>query len=453
MRRLAILGASVALLGVLPAGAGAEGDRGFELLASVRPKNVPNADPWGLAIQGSLLAAAMYEPPSPPDAAEQTTGVALFRITADERFVRQLSFYRCDGWREVAVWKRWAFQSVYSGDSSDAAQARNDNTFESDTCNSTDDSTGRFGLRVIDISDPRRPYQIDFIDTPCGVGPFALFPRRGKLYVLSNSGCADTLGNPAANGIYGDLEVLVFDPRRPRSGRLGGRPPILPMAGCVDIAVLVSRDLMSCANLDHFALFDLSDPPNPTPFAAEPTTVADANGLSASAFTWDGQYLAILEAANIYTSDMHQRVCSEDASVGPKIRFFNIEDPAAPQAVSTWTLPRAPCAPFSIQMLPSQDRYLVSVTYGSSGFEVIDFSDPTSPRSAGGLLPDEVARAGATEGREFFGAYWFAGPFYVSEHTNLAPTGRIHVVRWRSKLAQSLRRQPRFNPRTQVRLR
>ena len=113
-----------------------------------------------LAFKGNLLIAGAYE------------GVGFFKIGGGGD-LEQLSFYDCPGSQgDITVLGDTLFVSVDS---------RGSNGKQTGTCNNTKtnlgrDSLGREGLRIVDISDPKAPSQIGFLETECGSHTQTLIP-------------------------------------------------------------------------------------------------------------------------------------------------------------------------------------------------------------------------------------------------------------------------------------
>ncbi len=101
-------------------------------------------------------------------------GIGLFKRTS--RSLKQISFHRCPAAQgDVIVSGDYVFVSIDSPSSNDR---------ESKTCNNTptdvsDSSLGKEGLRIVDISNPRKPTQVGFIETECGSHTQTLVPGRG----------------------------------------------------------------------------------------------------------------------------------------------------------------------------------------------------------------------------------------------------------------------------------
>ena len=209
-----------------------------------------------LAFQGTLLVAGAYE------------GVGLFRIGDRTDAVRQLSFFDCPGSQgDVSILGSYVFVSIDTPSS---------NARESAVCNNTGtnvgpSSTGKEGIRIVDISDVTRPRQVAFVETECGSHTHTLIPGKTTSYIYVDSypltqqdGCTE-LNHPE-----GEFSVIRFPTADPRQAQVASIPDVLPptvtpdTVGCHDTGVLPAENLAVAAScLGAFAVLDISDPVHP----------------------------------------------------------------------------------------------------------------------------------------------------------------------------------------------
>ena len=112
------------------------------------------ADGSDMAFDGNKLIAGTYQ------------GTSIFKILKGAPYVKQIGFHACSGAQgDVSVAGDLAFVSL-DGASNDRTPA----------CNNTDDSAGKEGIRIIDISNPRQIQQVKFVETECGSHTHTLVP-------------------------------------------------------------------------------------------------------------------------------------------------------------------------------------------------------------------------------------------------------------------------------------
>lgn len=352
---------------------------------------------WDAAFQGDLLVAAVDG--NDPDDPEAEEGAVLYRILQDKPYLELLSFYRCRGnYGDVAVWGDHLFIPVpATATVGPSLEASNDQT--SARCNNTHDSVGRGGVRIVNISDPSRPKQVGFVATRCGANHLAVMPHGGELVIYGSFDCPEDMPTPVSGG-YGSMIVVCFDPSRPSAADSCSKADISPLLGCLDVTVHVERRIGACIDQDAFALLDLSDPYNPKMGRSVPLSRL----LFSGAFTWDGQYLAVTEGGVNTAGEQ----CGGHPDTSPRVRFFNVENPAEPVEVGSWGMPRLalpPCFASTVGMMPTRDgSYRATVAFGSGGMSVIDFTRPASPSEAAFY---------AWPKHPVYNAYWYNGRIYA----------------------------------------
>ncbi len=396
-----------------------------------------------LAFKGNLMIAGAYE------------GVGLFKLT--NRGVDQLSFYDCPGSQgDVSVLGQTMFVSVDSASSNSSTSA---------TCNNTastaaPSSVGKQGVRVVDISDPRTPRQVGFVETECGSHTHTLIPGDSVSYIYVDSyplgpeaGCTE-LDHPE-----GEFSVIEVPNANPAAARVAAVPDVLPATvtpdtiGCHDTGVLPQRDLAVASCLGAFAVLDISDPVAPKTLGVVQNPAIELD--HSAQLTWDGKYAVI--------GDEHAGAaggggCSPDQSspVGA-MWFYDISDPSSPALEGSYSLPRVPpvdsaeeaerfrCTTHNYAILPMRDadRYVAVSPYYSGGLSVVDFSDPAAPRELGHYLPQ-------VEGRnpDMWSGYWYRGRIYTNEHASQLGISTFTMDGLGTKQVRDL--GPTLNPQTQI---
>jgi hypothetical protein len=428
------------LVGVVPAAAGHNDDihsdnikkRGREPIRISEDNFAEGSD---LAFQRRLLIAGTYQ------------GTSLFRILQDAPYIRQISFHHCPSSQgDVSVWGTLAFVSIDSPSS---------NNGQSNVCNNTNNSQGKEGIRILDISDQQQPRQVGFVETDCGSHTHTLVPDGRKLfiYVLSYPLGAPT---PSCNvATHRKISVIRVDKDNPAESEVVTTPDVSPAIGCHDVTVYPRENLAAAACITESQMWDISDRNNPTILAHINNPQIEVH--HSSAFTWDADYAIF--------SDEHAGAaggggCSpdEESTVGA-MWFYDVTDPSSPVLQGHHSLPRVPpvdsedeavnlrCTTHNYNILPMKnpDKYITVSAYYMGGLAAVDFSNPVDPNPTeighylpvvGGKVPD------------MWSAYWYNGRIYSNEHNSqlgvsvfrMKKTGRIKVDYF----------EDRLNPQTQI---
>jgi hypothetical protein len=408
-------------------------------------KNNRIAEGSDLAFRGNLMIAGAYE------------GIGIFRRKANS--LEQISFHNCPAAQgDVVVSGDYAFVSVDS---------RASNEGESPRCNNTptdisDSSLEKEGLRIVRISDPRRPKQVGFIETECGSHTQTLVPgaQRSYIYVQSYPLGPETVCTEA-NHPEGEISVISFPTANPAQARNEGVVDVIPplgatpdTVGCHDAGVLPAKDLAAFACLGAFVIADISNPAQPEALSVVQNPLIELD--HSAALTWDGKYAVI--------GDEHAGAaggggCSTDQSspVGA-MWFYNITDPENPSLEGSYSLPRVPpvdspeeaerfrCTTHNYSILPmkDRDRYIAVSPYYSGGLSVVDFSDPSAPKEKGFYLQQ-------TDGvnPDIWSGYWFKNRIFTNENSSGYGVG---IFKAGSALGKRNVRSlgSTFNPQTQV---
>ncbi|MDQ3957577.1 MAG: hypothetical protein M3273_04560, partial [Actinomycetota bacterium] len=258
-----------------------------------------------MAFRGDLLVAGSYE------------GMALFRILQKAPFVEQLSFYDCPASQgDVSVLGNYVFISIDSPGS---------NSGQTPRCNNTDDSVGKEGIRVVDISDPSNPKQVKFVETPCGSHTHTILPDGAKTYIYIES---YPLGAPTADcSIVSHRKVSIVElpTADPTKAKVAGSLDVSPEIGCHDVTVVPKRDLAVVACIAESQVWDISNP-------LEPAIVSRIYNPSiqihhSAAITWDGKYMVI---GDEFAGSTTGTCPGERPWTVGALWFYDISDPSTP---------------------------------------------------------------------------------------------------------------------------
>ncbi len=377
-----------------------------------------------LAFEDDLLIAGSY------------SGTAIYKILPKAPYVQQIAFHDCPGAQgDVSVYENLAFVSL------DSAQSGGLMCKESD---------GMEGLRILDISNPRKPEQIAFVETDCGSHTHVIHPVKRSIFIYVQSYPLGFQTQSCSVASHRKVSIVEVPLSAPAKAKVVGTLDVSPQIGCHDVAIFPKSDLAAAACIGESQIWDIKDP-------AKPSIVARIYNPSIQihhgvAVTWDEKYLAIAdEFAGSVTGECagHQR-----SPIGA-MWFYDITDPEAPGVAGYYNVPRraAPesaaeaaymkCTTHNFMILPTKDKSYVAVAgYRSAGLSVVDFTDPATPK--------EIAHyQQLTDGEipDVWSGYWYNGRIYTND--NAADRG-VSVYEMKGTSAKEvLFFRDRLNPQNQ----
>jgi hypothetical protein len=392
---------------LIPAGAGARSDESLrsdnirELVNA--PIEVPAgdvADGSDLAFKNDLVIAGSY------------SGTAIYKILKSAPYVKQIGFHNCPGGQgDVSVYDDLVFVSLDSNQSSDTIGCKEP---------SAQKSAGKQGLRILDISDPTKPRQIAFVETPCGSHTHTIYPVGGTVYAYVQSyplGAQEQTCSVASHRKVSIVKVPLSDPT---SAKVDGSLDVSPEIGCHDVTIFEPKKLGFAACIGESQVWDLKDPAKPVIISriVNPSIeIHHGTGVS-----WDGKILAI---ADEFAGSVTGECAGAQQSPIGALWFYDVTDPTSPVLQGYYNVPRGArpdspdeaayvvCTSHNFNVIPMKDekKYIASVGYRSAGFSIVDFSDPTAPKEAGffqqmqdGAIPDVWA------------TYWYNGRLYANDN-------------------------------------
>jgi hypothetical protein len=316
-------------------------------------------------------------------------------------------------------------------------------------------------LRIVDISNPRKPTQAGFIETECGSHTQTLVPgeKRSYIYVqsypLTDADVCTKLNHPE-----GEISVISFPTDDPSKARNEGVVDIIPdlavtpdTIGCHDAGVLPQKDLAAFACLGAFVIADISDPAEPEFISAVQNPLIELD--HSAQLTWDGK-MAVIGDEHAGAAGGGGCSSSSESPIGA-MWFYDITDPESPTLAGSYSLPRVPpvdsaeeaerfrCTTHNYSIVPmkDKDRYVAVSPYYSGGLSVVDFSDPAAPEEKGYYLQQ-------TEGvnPDIWSGYWYRGKIFTNENSSGYGVGMFEAKGLGQRKAEKL--GSTFNPQTQV---
>ncbi len=402
-----------------------------------------------LAFKGRRMYAGTYQ------------GTALYRLVgARKGYIKQIGFHNCPSSQgDVSVTGTFVFVSVDTPSSNSGKNGVCNNT-NTTGFHESESSEGKEGIRVVDFSDPRQPKQVAFVETKCGSHTHTLVPDGATTYMYIESYPIAQTGDCNAVTGHGAISILSFPSNDPSQLKfekffdvtqtpLPNDAPI----GCHDLQAWPERDIVIAACITEAQVWKISDPANPEILARIHNP--EVQVWHSAAFTWDGKYAIISDE---YGGAAGGGGCTgdKDSTVGA-MWFYDVSDPASPQEVGHYSLPRVPpadsgeeferfrCTTHIYTILPMKDekKYVAVSSYYSGGISAVDFSDPGDPKEIGHylMLPGGV-------NPDSWSAYWYNGRVYTNDHISglgiavfkIKGLGKKKVLYYRGTL----------NPQTQV---
>ena len=292
---------------------------------------------------------------------------------------------------------------------------------------------GYEGVRVFDVTNPRKPKFIDMIQTACGSHTHTLIPQGDKAVIyVSSYPLGSNITPPGAQG-PGDYRRCETPHKKISIIEVSGRgnkfsyslkeQPLSDdtafnrgFQACHDIQILESQKtaLASCAG--DAQLWDISDPANPTSNVEgkhthiySPSASDQFEFIHSGVMTWDGKYLAIMDE----TGGGGTANCFGDGSTDGFYYFYKMVKPGdpAPALESRYLIPRDQgseiCVSHNATVVPVNGKYVMTASYYQGGVTMVDFTDVKNPH--------EVAFADledATGSSDEWSSYWYNGRIY-----------------------------------------
>jgi hypothetical protein len=432
--RFAAFAAAVTIVSAVPVAARQTDDLHSKNVKQIAraPIRVPGgdvADGSDLAFEGNLVVAGSY------------SGTALFQILKKAPYVKQIGFHNCPGGQgDVNVYEDLVFVSLDSPQSGGCADP------------GALDSEGKEGVRIVDISNPKKPRQVNFVETDCGSHTNVINPRGDKVYVYVMSYPLGAQTPTCSAASHRKVSIIEVDVNAPEKAKVVSTLDVSPEIGCHDVTIMPDGKHAAAACIGETQIWDVTDPAHPTIVSRIVNPAIEIH--HGTGVTWDQKYLAI---ADEFAGSVTGECAGDRNSPIGALWFYDISDLALPQLVGYYNVPRGgrpdtvdeasyiACTTHNFNILPTKDpeKYLAVVGYRASGISVVDFSDPAAAKEVGyyqqleeGAIPDVWA------------AYWYNGRIYAND--NGASRG-LSVYEMKGTSAKEVKYfKTRMNPQVQL---
>lgn len=387
------------------------------------------ADGSDMAFQGNLLVEGSY------------SGTAFYKLSKSAPYLKQIGFHNCPGGQgDVSVYRDLVFVSLGSAQSA-----------ESIGCTDAKESVGKAGIRILDISDPRHPVQVAYVELDCGSHTHTIVPDGDVVYIYNES---YPLGVPSATCspvTHRKVPVVKVPVDAPEKAKIVNNLDVSPEIGCHDVTIFAAKDIAAAACIGETQLWDISDP-------ADPQIISRIFNPSieihhGTGFTWDGKVLAI---ADEFAGSVTGACAGNARSPVGALWFYDVSDPALPVPLGYYNVPRyvppetteesyLACTSHNFNILPMKEegRYIAAVGYRNAGFSIVDFTDPAAPTELAyylqlddGMIPD------------IWSTYWYNGRVYASDNGAARGVSVYEVDGLSTKEVRSF--AGRMNPQVQI---
>lgn len=400
------------------------GIEGMSLVGNSDKDGTVNSD---LAFWGDLAYAGNYG------------GFRILDIKRDQP--RVLVDFACNGpQNDVSVYeirgRRYLFQSIDQPQSAEDCSSQDQPLWPTDPTKRT---PGFEGLRMFDVTNPRKPRFLRGIQTACGSHTHTLVPdkKRDRLYIYVSSyplgsgiTPADFTGDlPRCEIPHRKISIVKVPFRNPTDVSVREKalssdttPLASGMQACHDIQVFMPKKVAVAACAGDAQIWDVSDPGNPTSADGEPHTHIRSPSatdlfefIHSGIVSWDGETFAVMDE----TGGGGTAECDGDATDDGFYYFYDMVEPGdpAPPLRARYTIPRPQtpeiCVSHNANVIPVEGRDLMVAAYYQGGNTVVDFSDLDDVR--------EVAWSDLDDGTglaDSWSTYWYNGRIYANGGLN-----------------------------------
>lgn len=329
-------------------------------------------------------------------------GFRILRI-ADPSNPEVLADVSCNGAQgDVGVWDDLLFVSV------DRPQTKA--TCDGVNTNPQATQAGFEGIRIFDVSNPRRPAFIKGVPTNCGSHTHTVVPDLGndRVLVYVSHSLPAVAPSCTPTSTVDIVEVLLA---RPEDATVIASVDVAPAESCHDIGVFLPEKIAAAACISEGQLWDITDPG--APVITDHIVNAEINIWHSGAFTYDG-LVAVF-------GDEFAGAAADGGCVNPednvgRIWFYERFDTATP--LGSYKIPRPQgtdelCTAHNYNLIPVPGRYLLVSGFYEGGTTVVEFTNPAAAREIAFYDPRRPSVAGDIRGT--WSSYWYNGLIYTND--------------------------------------
>ncbi len=287
---------------------------------------------------------------------------------------------------------------VLSTDSS-----RSDSSCQSTTQPATQKSSWE-GVKVFDISDPRKPEYVAAVETPCGSHTHTLAPERSKghgkakghgaknLYVYVSSYSPDA-SFPDCQPPLDSISVVKVPVEKPSAAAMVSQPVLFPdggnpkgnysseTSGCHDLTAYPSKDVMAGACMGDGILLDISD-------RAKPKVTERVRDTENFAF-WHSATFNNDATKVVFTDELGgggAPTCNETVGKTKGANgIYDITRKGSLKFRSYYKIPRPQantenCVAHNGSLVPVKGRDVMVQAWYQGGWSMFDFTDSAKPK-------------------------------------------------------------------------
>lgn len=256
------------------------------------------------------------------------------------------------------------------------------------------------GVKLIDVSNPKRPKLLGSVETPSGTHTLTTYPGKPIIYASPGG---------LANGGGTEQIIDVSNPSKPKiAATFNPNGPI----GCHDLEFYVTKEkqIAGCAGAGEAQLWDVSDPLAPTTISHIPVPAQFPHSF---AFTHDGKYAVIGDeaiAGNDCVGGPTGSLWIYDISLPTPVLMGHFGPQRGPQPAGSSNVDRNIwCSAHLFNFIPG--TYTLVASWYAGGMNVIDFTNPTQPT--------EIAHYMGTgeDLTNYWSAYWYKGRIWANDRT------------------------------------
>ncbi|GAA5148290.1 hypothetical protein GCM10023340_21960 [Nocardioides marinquilinus] len=315
------------------------------------------------------------------------------------------------------------------------------------------------GIRVFDISNPRKPRFVKSVLTACGSHTHTLAPSRDgrDLFVyVSSYGPSPAL--PNCQPPHDRISIVKIPVANPGQAKVTARPVLFPgggvdgddyssdTSGCHDITAYPAKNLAAGACMGDGILMDITK-------RSAPRVISRVRDTRNFAF-WHSATFNNAGTKVVFTDELGGgggAECNND--VGPNRGADGVYDIVKRRLVfrSYFKIPRVQsdtenCVAHNGSLVPVEGRDIMVQAWYQGGTSVWDFTDSRNPRELahfdrGAISDDELVLGGS------WSSYWYNGHIYSSDITRGLEVFEVSGLRWAGEAAKV--RMSLFNAQSQ----